>query len=49
MKKKDDELKEELPSAVDDFADVKSAYEKYKKNKERSKFPPIEYEKPPHH
>ena len=23
--------------------------ERYKKNKERSKFPPIEYEKPPHH
>tara|TARA_B000000475_G_C15695502_1_gene324116 strand:- start:418 stop:567 length:150 start_codon:yes stop_codon:yes gene_type:complete len=49
MKEKDSKPKGELPSAVDDCAEVTSAYERYKKNKERSKFPPIEYEKPPHH
>ena len=50
MKKEQDKLhKEELPSAADDCADVKSAYERYKKNLNKSKFPPVEYEKPPHH
>ena len=39
---------EKLPSATDDCADVTSRYERYKKNK-KSEFPPIEYEKPPHH
>ena len=50
MKKDQDKLhKEELPSAADDCADVNSAYERYKKNINKSKFPPVEYEKPPHH
>ena len=50
MKKDQDKLpKEELPSAADDCADVNSAYERYKKNVNKSKFPPVEYEKPPHH
>jgi hypothetical protein len=40
---------EKLPSATDDCADVTSRYERYKKNNRESKFPPIEYEKPPHH
>ena len=47
--KKDKLSKEELPSAADDCADVNSAYKRYKKNVNKSKFPPVEYEKPPHH
>ena len=40
-----------LPSAVDDAADVMSKYP-YKKrvsNQKKHSFPPIEYEKPPHY
>ena len=40
---------EKLPSATEDCADVTSRYERYKKDNKKSKFPPIEYEKPPHH
>ena len=40
---------EKLPSASDDAADVASRYDRYKKDNEKSEFPPIEYEKPPHH
>ena len=40
---------EKLPSAADDCADVTSRYEIYKQDNKKSKFPPIEYEKPPHH
>ena len=36
-------------ATADDCADVNSAYERYKKNINKSKFPPVEYEKPPHH
>lgn len=49
MAEKDKENNEHLPSASDDCADVTSRYEKYKKKKKQSQFPPIEYEKPPHH
>ena len=49
MEEKDNKSKEELPSAVDDCADVTSRYEKYKKSKEKSQFSPINYERPPHH
>ena len=48
-----DEENNDLPSAVDDAADVMS---KYKKKKDRAKseskkfkFPPIDYERPPHY
>jgi hypothetical protein len=49
MEEKDNKSKEDLPSAADDSADVTSRYEKYKKSKEKSQFPPVDYEKPPHH
>ena len=45
--------KQEMPSAVDDAADVMSKYSS-KKNKaplkkdKKHSFPPIDYEKPPH-
>lgn len=39
----------DLPSAADDGADVKSKYDKFKKTSDKPKFPPVEYEKPPHH
>ena len=44
------EVKEELnqPSAVEDCADVTSRYKRYKKH-QNTQFPPIKYEKPPHH
>ena len=49
---KSDDGNNDLPSTVDDAADVMS---KYKKKKEKAvsenkkfKFPPIDYEKPPH-
>ena len=45
-------LKSEMPSAVDDAADVMSKFSS-KKNKvlledKKFSFPPIDYEKPPH-
>ena len=45
--------KKDMPSAVDDAADVMSKYS-YKKKKthpkeKKSSFPPIDYEKPPHY
>lgn len=48
MEDKTQEPKNNLPSATEDCADVTSRYERYKKNK-KSQFPPIKYEKPPHH
>ena len=45
--------KKELPSAVDDAADVMSKYTKNKRKNtslnKKSTFPPIDYEKPPHY
>jgi len=39
----------DLPSAADDCADIKSKYDKFKKTSDKPKFPPVEYERPPHH
>ena len=45
--------KKELPSAVDDAADLMSKYSKNKRKNtslnKKSTFPPIDYEKPPHY
>ena len=51
MKEKDktSKPKKEMPSASDDCADVTSAYERFKKTEKKSEFPPVEYERPPHH
>ena len=49
MSEKKEEDKKELPSAVDDCADVTSKHERFRKETNKSKFSPIEYEKPPHH
>jgi hypothetical protein len=49
MKDKEKEPKEELPSAVDDCADVTSKHERFKKETDKSKFSPVDYEKPPHY
>ena len=48
MSEKKEEDKKELPSAVDDCADVTSKHERFKKAYEKPKFPPIDYETPPH-
>ena len=49
MKNIKKEKGEQLPSAADDSADVKSKYDKFKKTSDKPKFPPVEYERPPHH
>jgi hypothetical protein len=49
MKDKAKESKGIVPSATEDCADVTSRYERYKKGNKKSQFPPIKYEKPPHH
>ena len=49
MKDKTKESKDIVPSATEDCADVASRYERYKKENKKSQFPPIKYEKPPHH
>lgn len=45
--------KKDMPSAVDDAADVMSKYSHKKKKshpkEKKSSFPPIDYEKPPHY
>jgi hypothetical protein len=49
---KSDDEKNDLPSAVDDAADVMSKYKKKDKiesENKKFKFPPIEYERPPHY
>lgn len=46
---KDSGKKDQQPSAADDCADVTSKYDKYLKKSNKLKFPPIEYERPPHH
>jgi hypothetical protein len=50
---KSDDKNNDLPSAADDAADVMSKYKK-KKDKTESeskkfKFPPVDYERPPHY
>ena len=49
MKDKIKDHKNITPSATEDCADVTSRYERYKKENKKSQFPPIKYEKPPHH
>ena len=49
MSEKKEEDKKELPSAADDCADVTSKHERFRKETNKSKFSPIEYEKPPHY
>ena len=50
--KLNDENKD-LPSAVEDAADVMSKYNKKKEKKrsedKKSQFPPVDYERPPHY
>ena len=50
---KSDDGNNDLPSAVDDAADVMSKYKKKKEKVEsenkKFKFPPIDYERPPHY
>ena len=41
--------KKDSPSPVEDCADVKSKYKRFKKDTNKPKFPPVEYEVPPHH
>ncbi len=48
-KEKNKKPKRDIPSATDDCADVTSKYERYKKDPKKPKFPPIDYEKPPHY
>ena len=45
----EDILKKNKPSAVEDCADVTSKHERFKKETDKSKFPPVDYEKPPHY
>ncbi|MDA8884548.1 hypothetical protein N9I38_01105 [Gammaproteobacteria bacterium] len=47
--KKDKKKNKSLPSAADDCADVTSKHERFKKETDKSKFPPVDYEKPPHY
>ena len=49
MKDKTKDRPDISPSATEDCADVTSRYERYKKENKKSQFPPIKYEKPPHH
>ena len=41
--------KKDSPAAVEDCADVKSKYKRFKEDTNKPKFPPVEYEVPPHH
>jgi hypothetical protein len=45
---KNSDVKDSQPSAADDSADVTSKYDKYIKDLNKPKFPPIDYERPPH-
>lgn len=49
MEDREKNKNDHLPSAADDCADVKSKYKKFKKGPDKPKFPPVEYEQPPHH
>ena len=49
MKDKTKDNKDISPSATEDCADVTSRYDRYKKQNKKSQFPPVKYEKPPHH
>lgn len=43
------DVKTNKSSGVEDCADVTSRYERFKKKKHKSIFPPVNYEKPPHY
>ena len=43
--KKNKKKNKSLPSAADDCADVTSKHERFKKETDKSKFPPVDYEK----
>jgi hypothetical protein len=45
---KDSDAKDSQPSSTEDCADVTSKYDKYIKDLNKPKFPPIDYERPPH-
>ena len=45
---KNKDVKDIQPSATEDCADVTSKYDKYIKDLNKPKFPPIDYERPPH-
>jgi hypothetical protein len=45
---KNKDVKDSQPSATEDCADVTSKYDKYIKDLNKPKFPPIDYERPPH-
>ena len=47
-KNKQDIKNSQLPSAVDDCADVKSKFDRFKRKKKHDRFTPVSYEKPPH-
>jgi len=49
MKDKTKDRQDISPSAAEDCADVTSRYKRFKKENKKSQFPPIKYEKPPHH
>jgi len=49
MDKEVNKKKVKIPSAVEDCADVKSRYKRFKESANKPKFPPVEYEVPPHH
>ena len=49
MSKENRKEKKEPPSAVEDSADVKSRYKRFKEGTNKPKFPPVEYEVPLHH
>ena len=49
MKDKTKDHKDISPSETEDCADVTSRYDRYKKQNKKSQFPPVKYEKPPHH
>tara|TARA_B110000008_G_C16696237_1_gene454794 strand:- start:365 stop:526 length:162 start_codon:yes stop_codon:yes gene_type:complete len=44
----DEKIENNLPSAAEDCADIKSNYDKFIKDLNKPKFPPVDYEKPPH-
>ena len=49
IKKNNNKEKNDIPSAAEDCADMKSRYKRFKESANKPKFPPVEYEVPPHH
>ena len=46
--RKEKDIKKDPPSAADDCANVTSKHERFNKGPDKPKFPPVDYEKPPH-